>query len=176
MICDHIPTLTTFGTVKSKVYESRLQARYLGSYMEAFFFDLCNRILSLDPAIRFMGIADEHGTLLATAERKGLVPLLNTEETIQYAITAATRQYTRIRWQGILGKIDYTSSHYDKLLRVTIPLTDRSSRLSFVLIFTFDVNTSNFHKIIMDRVIPIVRRNTPRLLREKSKAQSSLST
>jgi hypothetical protein len=136
--------------------------------MERYFLEFCNKILSLDHAIRFIGIANEHGTLLATAERKGLVPLLNTEETIQYAITAATRQYTRIRWQGILGKIDYTSSHYDKLLRVTIPLTDRSNRLSFVLIFTFDVNTNNFHKIIMERIIPIVRRNTPRLLREKA--------
>jgi hypothetical protein len=137
--------------------------------MKGFFLDLCNKILSLDPSIRFIGIADEHGTLLATAERDGLVPLLNSEETIQYAITAATRQYTRIRWQAILGKIDYTCSHYDKLLRVTIPLTDRSNRLSFVLIFTFDVNTNNFHQIIMDRIIPIVRKHTTRLLREKSK-------
>ena len=72
--------------------------------MEAFFFDSCNRILSLDPAIRFMGIADEHGTLLATAEREGLVPLLNTEETIQYAITATTRQYTRIKMAGNFGQ------------------------------------------------------------------------
>ncbi|MFZ0329322.1 MAG: hypothetical protein WBP64_21575 [Nitrososphaeraceae archaeon] len=139
--------------------------------MKGFFLELCNKILSLDPAIRFIGIADEHGTLLATAERDGLVPLLNREETIQYAITAATRQYTRIRWQAILGKIDYTCSHYDKLLRVTIPLTDRSNRLSFVLIFTFEVNTNNFHQIIMDRVIPIVRKHTTRLLREKSKGQ-----
>jgi hypothetical protein len=137
--------------------------------MKGFFLDLCNKILSLDPSIRFIGIADEHGTLLATAERDGLVPLLNSEETIQYAITAATRQYTRVRWQAILGKIDYTCSHYDKLLRVTIPLTDRSNRLSFVLIFTFDVNTNNFHQIIMDRIIPIVRKHTTRLLREKSK-------
>jgi len=139
--------------------------------MEQFFLDFCNKVLSLDRSIRFIGIADEHGTLLATAEREGLVPLLNTEETIQYAITAATRQYTRIRWQGLLGKIDYTSSHYDKLLRVTIPLTDRDNKLSFVLIFTFDVNTVNFHKIIMEKIIPIVRRNTPRLFREKSKVE-----
>lgn len=141
--------------------------------MERYFLEFCNKILSLDHAIRFIGIANEHGILLATAERKGLIPLLNTEETIQYAITAATRQYTRIRWQGILGKIDYTSSHYDKLLRVTIPVTDRSSRLSFVLIFTFDVNTKNFHKIIMERIIPIIRRNTPRLLREKDGISSA---
>ncbi|HEY7572176.1 MAG TPA: hypothetical protein VH796_12490 [Nitrososphaeraceae archaeon] len=140
--------------------------------MERYFLEFCNKILSLDDAIRFIGIANEHGILLATAERKGLIPLLNTEETIQYAITAATRQYTRIRWQGILGKIDYTSSHYDKLLRVTIPVTDRSNRLSFVLIFTFDVNSKNFHEVIMERIIPIIRRNTPRLLREKANISS----
>jgi hypothetical protein len=141
--------------------------------MERFFLDFCNKILSLDPAIRFIGIADEHGRLLATAERVGLVPLLNNEETMQYAITAATRQYTRIRWQAILGKIYYTCSHYDKLLRVTIPLTDRSNRLAFVLIFTFDINTRDFHKIIMDRIIPIVQRHTRRLLQEKPKSQAA---
>ncbi|MGC2669618.1 MAG: hypothetical protein WA220_10580 [Candidatus Nitrosopolaris sp.] len=128
--------------------------------MKQFFKQFCNDVMTLDPSIRFVGVADEHGLLLSMSERKDLKPLLNLEETQQYAITAATRQYTRIRWQNLLGKIDYTCSHYDKLLRATIPLTDKNNHLSFVIMFTFDVETANFHEIIMNKIIPLINRNS----------------
>jgi hypothetical protein len=128
--------------------------------MKQFFQQFCNDVISLDPSIRFVGVADEHGLLLSMSERKDLKPLLNLEETQQHAITAATRQYTRIRWQNLLGKIDYTCSHYDKLLRATIPLTDKNNRLAYVIMFTFDVETANFHEIIMNKIIPLINRNS----------------
>ena len=127
--------------------------------MKQFFHDFCQTIIKIDPSIRYFGIADGHGRILAAAERPGLVPLLNQQETEQYAITAATRQYTRIRWQHILGKINYTCSHYDKLLRSTIPITDDANHLLYVLIFTFDVTTENFHEIITQKIIPLVDKN-----------------
>jgi hypothetical protein len=128
------------------------------------FKHFCDKIVALDKSIRFIGIADGHGRLLATAERKGLIPLLNTQETEQYAMTAATRQYTRVRWQEILGRIFYTCSYYDKLLRVTIPITDERNHLRYVIIFTFDVDTENFHDITMKKIIPLIRRNCKKLL------------
>jgi hypothetical protein len=120
------------------------------------FQELCNEIVSADPAIRFAGISDEDGELLAFSERKNLNPLLTPEERAQYAITAATRQYTRLRWESHLGKISYASSHYAKLIRATIPITDDNNRLAFVLLMSFDVGTANYHKIIINRVIPLV--------------------
>jgi hypothetical protein len=132
--------------------------------MEQSFQEFCDKVISLESSIRFVGIADGHGALLAISERTGLKPLLNAEETAQYAITAATRQYTRIRWQPLLGKIDYTCSHYDKLLRATIPITDKDNHLSYVIIFTFDVQTDNFHQIIMEKIVPLIRRNESQFL------------
>ena len=133
--------------------------------MKQFFQQFCTDVITLDPSIRFVGVADEHGLLLSTSERKDLKPLLNTEETQQYAITAATRQYTRIRWQTLLGKIDYTCSHYDKLLRATIPLTDKNNHLSYVIFFTFEVDTTNFHDIIMKKIIPLINKNSKQFVR-----------
>ena len=133
--------------------------------MKRFFQQFCKDVIASDPSIRFVGVADEHGLLVSTSERKDLKPLLNLEETQQYAITAATRQYTRIRWQNLLGKIDYTCSHYDKLLRATIPLTDKNNHLSYVIIFTFDVETTNFHEIIMKKIIPLINRNSKQFVR-----------
>jgi hypothetical protein len=129
-----------------------------------FFRDFCETIVKIDPSIRFIGIADGHGRILATAERPGLEPLLNRQETEQYAMTAATRQYTRIRWQHILGKIRYTCSHYDRLLRSTIPITDDANHLLYVLIFTFDVTSENFHEIITQKIIPLVDKNIDNFL------------
>ena len=121
-----------------------------------FFHEICNRVVSINPSIRFAGIADEDGELLAFSERKGLTPLLTPEERAQYAITAATRQYTRLRWESHLGKINYASSHYAKLIRATIPITDENNRLAYVLLMSFDVGTTDFHNIIMKHVIPLV--------------------
>ena len=127
---------------------------------------LCQEILKVDSSIRSAGITNEDGIILHISHRMGMKPLLSSEERAQYAITAATRQYTRLRWEYLLGKIYYASSHYEKLLRATIPITNDSSRLSYVLLLSFDVDTENFHQIIMEKIIPLVRKNTAGLLKE----------
>ena len=133
---------------------------------QQLFQKFCDQVISLDSSIRFAGIADEDGKILAVSERKGLKPLLTPEERAQYAITAATRQYTRLRWEYLLGKIYYASSHYASLIRATIPITNDNSKLSYVLLLSFDVGTENFHEIIMKKIIPLVKNNTTSLLKE----------
>jgi hypothetical protein len=127
--------------------------------MKKFFQEFCDKVTALDPSIRFAGIADQDGKLEATAERKGLKALLTSEERAQYAITAATRQYTRLRWEYLLGRILYASSHYSKITRATIPIADENSRLSYVLLLSFDADTPNFHEIITKKVIPLIHQN-----------------
>ena len=140
---------------------------FLMSLDKKIFQEICNRVVSVNPAIRFTGIADEDGELLAFSERKALSPLLTPEERAQYAITAATRQYTRLRWESHLGKINYASSHYAKLIRATIPITDDNNMLSYVLLMSFDVGTIDLHNIIMKHVSPLVN-DYSRLLNDKS--------
>lgn len=59
--------------------------------MKQIFKGFCDLVIASEASIRFVGIADEHGSLLSTSERKGLKPLLNYEETVQSAITAANK-------------------------------------------------------------------------------------
>jgi hypothetical protein len=122
--------------------------------------------LSINTAIRFAGIADPDGKLLGISERKGLKPLLTAEQRAQYAITAATRQFTRLRWEYHLGKIHYASSHYAKMIRATIPITDKERQLWYVLLLTFDVGTDNFHEIITQSIVPLVSKSTSRLIQK----------
>jgi hypothetical protein len=133
--------------------------------MKPFFQEFCDQVIALDKSVRFAAIADEDGKLMATAERRGLKPLLTPEERAQYAITAATRQYTRLRWEYLLGKINYAMSHYAKLVRATIPIADENSRLSYVLLLSFEVDADNVHEVIMKKVIPLVRKNTNKFLK-----------
>jgi hypothetical protein len=58
-------------------------------------------------------------------------------------------------------------SHYAKLVRATIPIADENSRLSYVLLLSFDVGAENVHDVIMKKIIPLVRKNTSKFLRSK---------
>jgi len=134
---------------------------------EQVFQGFCQQVLSFNSSIRFVGIADEHGSLLAVSERKGLNPLLNPEERSQYAITSATRQYTRLRWQYLLGNIEYATSVYEKLIRATVPITDKDNRLAFVILMSFDTGTDNHNGIIKNNILPLVSKYKGQLLEEK---------
>jgi hypothetical protein len=139
--------------------------------MKLFFQKFCDKVITLDKSIRFAGIADGDGHLVAVSERKGLKPLLNPEERAQYAITAATRQYTRLRWEYMLGKINYAMSNYAKLVRATIPIADENSRLYYVLLLSFDVEAArSAHEVIMEKIIPLVRKNTDKFLMTPSRS------
>lgn len=144
--------------------------------MADLYKSICDRIVKSDGAIRFAGIVDEHGNVLASSERKGLKPLLDKEQTAQYALAAVTRQYTRIRWQSILGKIDYTCSYYEKVFRVTIPITDTTNHLRSVIFFTLDVSTKNFHSIIMSKVLPLVREVEQKIMKRLDKPKNKRGT
>ena len=121
------------------------------------FKEFCDKIIGTDSRIRYVGIADKHGVIITMGERKGIVPLLNDEETAQYAITASTRQYTRLRWQNILGKLYYTCSLYEKILRITIPITNQKNRLEYLMIFTLDPdNIDDFDNLITTKIMPVI--------------------
>lgn len=49
--------------------------------MEQTADDFCSRILALDNGLRFVCIADKEGKLVGHARRKGLTPLLDSNET-----------------------------------------------------------------------------------------------
>jgi hypothetical protein len=126
--------------------------------------DFCNKIIDTDSRIRYIGIADKHGIIITKGERKGIVPLLNDEETEQYALTASTRQYTRLRWQNILGKLYYTCSLYEKILRITIPITNQNNRLEYLIIFTLDPNINDFDDMIMNKIMDPIKKLISKIL------------
>ena len=130
--------------------------------MANFLKEFCEKVVAADRSIRFAGLAESDGKLVAFAERKGLKPLLTPEERAQYAITSANRQHTRLRWEYLLGKINFATSHYEKVIRGTVPISDNNGELYYVLLLSFDVKVGAVESIIMKKVIPLVKKSASR--------------
>ena len=122
---------------------------------------LRKEILQLDNSIRFTGIANNLGSLVATAYRNGLIPLMDKQETSHYAIQAVLRAATREDFESKIGRLEYSIGKYERLIRVTIPIRlfgkeDKSN--FYYLLLSFDLN-SNVMDAIENKVMPFIEKN-----------------
>ena len=60
--------------------------RYSMKILCANLLDICKEILELNNSVRFVGIANDMGTVVASAYREGLNRLLTPEDSQQFAI------------------------------------------------------------------------------------------
>ena len=116
--------------------------------------EICSQILQLDNSIRFVGIANNMGSLVAYELRKGLAALLDEEELQNYTLKTVLRMKTREDYESKLGDIIYTFALYKKVKRASIPL--RNPNLA-VLTVSFDM-AADHESIIMDKILPTIRR------------------
>ena len=75
---------------------------------------LCNDILESDKSIRFVGISDKMGKLIAPSYRAELVPLPTPIEIEMSAIESVLRMKTWKDFESKLGKPIYTFTLYQK--------------------------------------------------------------
>ena len=53
-----------------------------------------------------------------------------------------------------MGKLTYLFRRYSRMSRCLIPINE-----NYYLIFTMDFDESNFDKIIMEKIIPLIKEN-----------------
>ena len=126
---------------------------------------ICNQVLQLDKSIRFAGIANNMGTLIAYKIREGLVPLLNEEELENSIMKAVLRMKTREDYESKLGDVIYTFALYKRVKRATIPLDSHHPDFA-VLGVSFDM-AADHDSIIMDKILPLLKQR--KLTEEASK-------
>jgi hypothetical protein len=122
---------------------------------------VCKQIQQLDNSIRFVGIANNLGSLIATAYRNGLTPLMDNKETSHYAIQVVLRAATREDFESKIGRLEYSIGKYERLIRATVPirLFDKDDESKFYyLLLSFDLK-SNAIDVIEDKVIPFIEKN-----------------
>ena len=131
----------------------------MSSLAEEDLNSLSKEILQLDYSIRFIGIANNLGSLVATAYRNGLTPLMDKQETSHYAIQAVLRAATREDFESKIGTLVYSIGKYERLIRATIPIRlfgkkDNGSKFYYLLL-SFDLN-SNVMDVIENKVMPFI--------------------
>jgi hypothetical protein len=129
---------------------------------EENFDSICKETLPLDNSIRFVGIANNLGSLVATAYRNGLTPMMDKQETSHYAIQAVLRAATREDFESKIGRLVYSLGKYEKLIRATIPIMLSSSKedetKSYYLLLSFDLNF-NVMDVIENKIMPFIEKN-----------------
>ncbi len=95
----------------------------------------CEKIISLDPSIRFVGVCSTEGFLLDFKYRDDIIPLL-TDDALKNAIKkTALRYVSRVEYMGDMGELLYTVSAYERVNRATIPLVEK-----LLLLVSFERN------------------------------------
>lgn len=122
-----------------------------------FLNSFCQNVIDADGSIRWAGVVNRNGVIIAQQKRPGIKLLLSDEENEEYAATAIARQKTRGRFESKIGRMMYAFGRYERLHRATIPVDEGS----FVLV-TIDVEQKNFDAIIMAKVIPLVQKHRTR--------------
>jgi hypothetical protein len=119
----------------------------------AYAKQICNQVLELDISIRFAGIANNMGTLIAYRLRKGLVPLLDEGELQNSIMKTVLRMKTREDYESKLGDVIYTFALYKRVKRASIPLDHPDLA---VLTMSFDM-AADQDSIIMDKILPVLK-------------------
>jgi hypothetical protein len=115
-------------------------------------------ILDSHKSIRWAGIIDQNGTTINEQFREGLKPFLNKEEMDEFAKGSITRYKTRLKLESKMGKLTYLLRRHEKLTRSIIPINE-----SYYLFLTIDFEETNFDKIIMEKIIPLIKKEKEKL-------------
>jgi len=111
--------------------------------------NIVDRILALDENIRFAAIADLDGNLILSKSKEGTNLYLSPESTKDTLRHAATAWKSRMKHVDEIGRGLYTIAVYEKLRRVTMPLSgDR------ILLVTID--NAGGQKQILDALLNLV--------------------
>ena len=138
----------------------------------------CDKVLQISDKIRFVGIANHLGTLIASSYRHNLIPLLTREETSHYVLQSVLRSATREDFESKLGRQEYSIGKYRNVIRATIPITyiqdDRTTgkqevaiededeikrnKSKFYLLLSFDVDYG-VQQAIETKILPFIDEN-----------------
>ncbi len=108
--------------------------------------DQMNKILAIDDNIRFVAISDLDGNLISSKSKEGADLFLSPESTQDTLRHAASAWKSRMKHFDEIGRGLYTLAVYEKLRRVTMPLSDNR-----ILLVTID--NAGGQKQILDALL-----------------------
>jgi hypothetical protein len=109
---------------------------------------LCDTIFALDRGIRFAGVIDKMGNLMAGGMRKGIRPLEPKEERRKLYLEYALRNAMRQDFDSEYGKVIYTLSEREKIKITSFPMGGR------LVLVSIDKDVD--HAKLIERILKLV--------------------
>ena len=85
---------------------------------------LCDNVFSLSPSIRFAGVINKMGRLIAGGMRHGLESLENKDDSLKLFVQFALRSRLRTDYDYVFGKSIYNFTEREKIKLASFPLND----------------------------------------------------
>jgi hypothetical protein len=87
--------------------------------------ELCKKIFAMHDKIRFVGILDDDGKLIAGGMREGVKPLEDEIHEKRWFHQAAIRREMTTMFENIYGKVRYVFANRDKVKQLTFYIDDK---------------------------------------------------
>ena len=100
----------------------------------------CRKVMEIDPKIRFAGMINEKGRLVAGGMREGMRSLEETKDDEMLYMELVLRARMRREFDNVLGPVKFAMSYREKVIIMSFPLDD------VVLLLSAD-NVVNFAEI-----------------------------
>lgn len=121
------------------------------------FEKLCDSIFALSPNIRFVGVIDRMGKLIAGGMRQGLKSMENKQDSSKLYLEFALRNEMRKEFDAEFGKTIYSFSEREKIKLASFPLNDHLLRVSIDKI-------ELHHAELIENILKLVIKNNKRSL------------
>ena len=122
------------------------------------FTDLCNDIFALSPKIRFAGVINKMGKLVAGGMREGVNPLENKADSSKLFLGFALRSEMRKDFDAEFGKTIF--SERDRIKLASFPLNDHILRIS--------MEKEEHHFTLIENILKMISTHASRTNRQDS--------
>jgi hypothetical protein len=113
------------------------------------FQSLCSSIFAISPNIRFVGVIDKMGRLVAGGMRENIESLERKEDSSKLYIEFALRTDMRKDFDAEFGKTIYNYSEREKIKLASFPLNDHFLRVSID-------KKEPYHKKIIENILNVI--------------------
>ncbi|MGQ0795737.1 MAG: DUF6659 family protein [Nitrosopumilaceae archaeon] len=94
------------------------------------FEKICNKVMSLDSKIRFAGIINNQGRLVAGGMREGKTPLEDEKDDEMLFMELVLRTKMRKEFDKQLGAVRFAMSYRDKAVVMSFPVSEHVMLIS----------------------------------------------
>ena len=112
---------------------------------------LCSLILGIEPQIRGVFVYHHNGELLAGGMRNGVQAHLPLEEITKSIYNTISRWQTRKSLYSFFGAGKYSITEYEKVKRITFPLSVHS-----ILVVSVEIEVD--HSKVIEKILQLINR------------------